>query len=55
MLKCEHCGELFSEPGTYEEYRGEFWGMPAYETMACCPYCGSDEFYEYEEEDEEEE
>lgn len=24
------------------ESRGEFWGMPAYETMMYCGYCGGD-------------
>lgn len=58
MIKCLNCGELFDEPKRVMESRGEFWGMPAYEPMYYCPYCGSDEMIDEEEleneEDEEE-
>lgn len=47
---CNDCGALFGEPKAVQEDRGEFWGMPACETMYYCPHCGSDDFEEYEEE-----
>ena len=53
MFKCCDCGERFNEPKLVREYRGEFWGSPAYETMSYCPYCGGD--YEELEEVEDEE
>lgn len=40
--KCYDCKREFDEPKRVEESRGEFWGMPAYETMYYCPYCGGD-------------
>jgi len=46
-FRCE-CGCEFDEPKEVEEYRGEFWGMPAYETMYYCPECGDDCFYDVE-------
>jgi hypothetical protein len=54
---CCDCGKIFDEEeaGSYQEYRGEFWGSPCYEPMMCCPRCNSDEFDEYEEPEEEEE
>lgn len=39
---CEDCGDRFDTPYIVREYRGEFWGAPAYENMAYCPYCGSE-------------
>ena len=51
---CYNCDATFDEPQRVEESRGEFWGMPAYETMYLCPACGSSEFDEQEEEDGEE-
>jgi len=52
MYKCECCGEIFEEPKYVQECMGEFWGTPAFETWAVCPYCEG-EFEEYEEEEEE--
>jgi len=49
---CHNCGETFDEPKIVYESRGEFWGTPAYEPMAYCPACGSDEFDEREDEEE---
>lgn len=46
MFKCRDCGEYFDEYDEEREYRGEFWGMPAYENMCYCPYCGSEDFDE---------
>lgn len=54
MLRCDECGEIFDVPKTIEEYRGEFWGMPSYERIACCPHCGSLEIDEYRDADDEE-
>ena len=34
MYKCCCCGELFEIPKAVNESRGEFWGMPAFETMS---------------------
>lgn len=46
MFRCYDCGREFETPDTFQEYRGEFWGMPAYETVSCCPFCRSDEYDE---------
>lgn len=43
---CNDCGSEFNEPDTHRVYMGEFWGMPAYEELLCCPVCKSDEFEE---------
>lgn len=40
--KCYECGKQFDEYKTVWESRGEFWGVPAYEPMDVCPYCGGD-------------
>lgn len=40
--KCWDCGAYFDEYDKVKEYRGEFWGTPAYETMCVCPVCGGD-------------
>ena len=53
MFKCE-CGAIFEEPKLVRESRGEFWGVPCWEDMYYCPYCGDSCFDEYNEEDEEE-
>lgn len=37
--KCLECGEKFEEVATWEEYRGEYWGVPAYESVSGCPKC----------------
>lgn len=54
-LKCYDCNKVFDEADadSYQEYAGEFWGMPAYETFAKCPFCGSEDVEETDEEDEE--
>ena len=40
--KCCECGKVFDEDEvqTYNEYRGECFGFPSYETFAGCPRCG---------------
>ena len=42
MYKCCCCGELFESPKAVNESRGEFWGMPAFETMYYSPCCEED-------------
>lgn len=51
---CTDCGECFDEPKYIKESRGEHFGIPAFEYMAVCPFCGGD-FREVEEEEVEEE
>lgn len=53
MYKCLDCGEIFEEPTSWYEDRGEFWGAPCSEKIWGCPLChGSyEEYYESEEED----
>lgn len=49
MLRCADCGWV-GEPEELkriEEFRGEFWGVPAYEAMYYCPVCGSDDIDDY--------
>lgn len=45
MYRCEECGKLFMRPRFEEECVGEYWGVPAYQTVALSPCCG-DNFYE---------
>lgn len=54
-LKCYDCDAIFNEEdaGTHQECVGEFWGVPAYQTYNCCPYCFSDDVGIYEESEEE--
>lgn len=40
--RCMDCGREFDEPKRCEEYRGECFGFPAYETVSYCPYCHGD-------------
>ena len=44
MLKCLKCGHVFSEYDlyTWEESRGEHFGIPCYEIMRGCPICEGD-------------
>ena len=46
---CTECGKVFDEDEFIEEqeYRGEFWGSPAYETEAYSPCChgGWDDYF----------
>ena len=49
MYKCNDCKAVFTEPDTYSECMGEFWGMPAYETFDRCPVCKSDDIEEVNE------
>lgn len=49
MFRCNDCDAVFTEPDTYRELIGEYWGTPAYETFGCCPECGSDDYEEVDE------
>lgn len=49
---CDNCGREFEMPVTIKEYRGEYFGMPAYEEIWVCPHCEDNNFYEVEEEEE---
>lgn len=40
MFKCYDCEETFFEPNNTTEKLGEYFGEPAYRTLATCPYCG---------------
>lgn len=42
--RCVNCGRIFEEDDIVrkEESRGEFWGMPCYETMYYSPCCKDD-------------
>ena len=53
MFKCNECGAIFEETATWNESRGEFWGMPCSETMHGCPECFSTDYDEFEEGDDE--
>lgn len=54
MLVCDECNETFVRPHVERECIGEYWGSPAYQTFAYCPYCGSTLIREYVPEDGEE-
>lgn len=42
MYKCIDCGTVFKHPETWQESRGEYWGMPCSETVSGCPVCRGD-------------
>ena len=52
-FRCCDCGKTFDDPKIVSEYRGECWGVPAYEDTPYCPYCGGDFEENTEDEDEE--
>lgn len=54
MYRCDDCGAVFDEPKEWQEIRGEFWGVPCYESISGCPYCAGENYYYYDEESEEE-
>lgn len=43
-MKCLECGHVFSEYdlNTWEESRGEHFGIPCYEKISGCPICEGD-------------
>ncbi len=49
MFRCCNCGKLFDWPREVQESRGEYWGVPCYETNYLSPCCGTEEFEEIEE------
>ena len=55
-LICVDCGRVLDEDELIDvkESRGEYWGMPCWETLGGCPYCKCVDFEEYEEDDEDE-
>lgn len=54
--KCSECGFEFDDVAYWEESRGEYWGVPVYETCCGCPACHGDyeEITETDDEDESE-
>lgn len=44
MFICLECEHIFNENevATWEEDRGEFWGVSCSESMSGCPKCGGD-------------
>lgn len=48
-MKCSDCGHVFAEEDaeTTQEYVGEFWGAPAYQTISICPNCRSEDIDEF--------
>lgn len=54
MYKCNDCGHIFEELETWNEARGEFWGVMAYEQMTGCPRCYSTDVDEIPEDDDDE-
>ena len=56
-MRCYDCDAVFDEEDaeTRSECVGEFWGSPAYQNYAVCPFCHSEDIEEYEEPAEEEE
>lgn len=54
MFKCDDCGEVFEETGVKtESEQYEYWGYGFTHAhhYECCPFCGSEDFKETEEED----
>lgn len=60
MYRCAKCKEVFPETDievkSWREYRGEYFGDPAYETVSedHCPYCNSEDIDEYWEDEDDE-
>ena len=50
-VKCNDCGLVFDaeDVAIAEESRGEYFGYPAYESVAVCPRCGCPDLEECEE------
>lgn len=53
MYKCDNpkCNGIFEDPGSYKEYHNEIEGG-FYEELPCCPYCGCEDFNEFEDPEE---
>lgn len=52
MYRCDDCGFEFEEPKEYEDFVGYYGSQRAYQTIYLCPECGSDDFFELTEEEE---
>ena len=52
MILCNDCGRLFYEDEAKIQYvdQGEWFGFPAHEKLRVCPYCGSDDVEDWDEE-----
>lgn len=37
---CLECYHVFDEPKNWKESRGEYFGVPSYESFSGCPKCG---------------
>lgn len=50
---CNDCERIFDEAEIcwQKEYIGDYGSAPAYQDIACCPYCSSDEIDEKKEEE----
>lgn len=58
MYRCNYCGATFDEPyelhTTYEDYYGTYsFASGTRLVLDVCPKCGSEEYEEYDEEEEE--
>ena len=42
MYKCLDCGHVFANPKSWEEDRGEYWGVRCSESVEGCPRCKGD-------------
>ena len=41
-FRCDKCGKIFDWPKEVRESRGEYWGIPCWETMYYSPCCTDD-------------
>ncbi len=48
--RCCNCGAVFNKEDAKfrQEYVGEFWGIPTYDSYMECPECDSDELEDFE-------
>lgn len=49
IFRCCNCGKFFDWPREVQESRGEYWGVPCYETIYLSPCCETEEFEEIKE------
>ena len=47
MSKADDCDNLFDYFDTMEDYIGDYGDRRVYETIGICPYCKSENFDEY--------
>ena len=55
MFKCNDCNSTFHHPKTVRESMGEHFGFPSYEFFDVCPVCGSEDWDELNDWDDEDE